>query len=110
MTAQSLFVHLAVRHANAGLLASSLDARGGAVDGFHAVVQVVNLPAALQLAAHGLLQHASSRAQHIGLHRLAVLRRLSMVDMSRMPDRAMFRVRGMGVAESVSTSTSEASP
>ena len=29
----------------------------------------------------------------------------SMVDMSRMPDRAMFSVRGMGVAESVSTST-----
>ena len=28
-----------------------------------------------------------------------------MVDMSRMPDRAMFSVRGMGVADRVSTST-----
>ena len=28
-----------------------------------------------------------------------------MVDISRIPDRAMFRVRGMGVAERVSTST-----
>ena len=28
-----------------------------------------------------------------------------MVDMSRMPDSAMFSVRGMGVAERVSTST-----
>ena len=29
----------------------------------------------------------------------------SIVDISRMPDRAIFSVRGMGVAESVSTST-----
>jgi hypothetical protein len=43
--------------------------------------------------------------QHIGLDRLTVGGRLSMEDMSRMPDRAMLRVRGMGVADKVSTST-----
>ena len=71
-----LFVHLAVRHVHDRAVEHLRDAQGGALDVFNAVVQVVHLPAALQLAAHGVAQHVPVVLHDEGLHGDAVLRRL----------------------------------
>lgn len=52
-----------------------LDARGGALDGRHVVVQVVDLAAAPQFPADGLVDDCVIVFQHIGLHRMAVVGR-----------------------------------
>ena len=84
-------------------------ASGGGLDGLHPVVEVIYLAAPAQLPADGLGHARASRAP---AHRSAPAGGpwggSSMVDMSRMPDRAMFSVRGMGVADRVSTSTCRA--
>ena len=73
---QTLFVQFAVCDRNADLLAEELfELRGAAVDGLHAVVQVVDLPAARKLAPDGFGDHAPIVLEYIGLHRLTVLRR-----------------------------------
>ena len=60
-------------HAHGGLFPQQLlDAAGGAVNGIHPVVEVIDLAAPLQLPAHGVPQHPPVVLQHIGLHRLAV--------------------------------------
>ena len=71
-----LLVHLAVRHVHDRAVEHLRDAQGSALDVFNAVVQVVHLPAALQLAAHGVAQHVPVVLHNEGLHRDAVLRRL----------------------------------
>ena len=71
-----LLVHLAVRHIYDRAVEHLRDAQGSALDVFNAVVQVVHLPAALQLAAHGVAQHVPVVLHNEGLHRDAVLRRL----------------------------------
>ncbi len=77
------------------------DARGAAVDGIHTVVQVVHLPAAGQLPPDGVGDDAPVVLQHIGLHRLAVLRRL--LDRGHIADARQRHVQrpGIGVADSV---------
>ena len=52
------------------------DAPGGGFNIFHPVVQVIYLPAPVQLPAHGVAQDAPIVLQHIGLYRLAVPGRL----------------------------------
>ena len=59
-----------------GLRNALLDLRGALVDGFDAVVEIIDLPAARQLAAHGLVENAVLMLEHEGLHWIAVLRRL----------------------------------
>ena len=71
-----LLVHLAVRHVYDRAVEHLRDAQGGALDVFNAVVQVKDLPAALQLAAHGVAQHVPVVLHDEGLHGDAVLRRL----------------------------------
>ena len=67
--------HLAVAEPDARLRNLRLDARGGALDGRHVVVQVVDLAAAPQFPADGLVDDRVVVFQHIGLHRMAVVRR-----------------------------------
>ncbi len=109
ITAQLALAHLTVSDADGDILPQHLpDAPGGGFNIFHPVVQVIYLPAPVQLPAHGIAQDAPIMLQHIGLHRLAVSGGSSMVDMSRRPERAIFSVRGMGVAERVRVSTCSA--
>ena len=69
--------HLAVRDADGHLLAEELaDPPADGLDVLDAVVQVIDLSAAGNLAAHRVGQHAPVVLEHIGLHGLAVLRRL----------------------------------
>ena len=73
---QALFVHLAVRDADGDVVAEELfECRGAAVDGLDAVVHVVDLPAARELAPDGVGDDAPVMLEHICLHRLAVNRR-----------------------------------
>ena len=65
-----------MRHIHDRAVEHFRDAQGGALDVFNAVVQVKHLPAALQLAAHGVTQHVPVVLHNEGLHRDAVLRRL----------------------------------
>ena len=70
---QALFVHLAVRDADGDVVAEELFELGGAaVDGLDAVVHVVDLPAARELAPDGVGDDAPVMLEHICLHRLAV--------------------------------------
>ncbi len=70
-------VHLPVRHRNRRLAVQKLAyAHGGAVNVVDAVMEVVDLPAALQLAAHRVGKNAPVVLHHEGLHRQAVFRRL----------------------------------
>ena len=52
------------------------DVRGALRNGLDAVVQIVHLPAALQLTPHGVDQHRLGIFQHEGLHGVTVVRRL----------------------------------
>ena len=74
--AELLLVHFAVRHGDLHLAQPLAQARGALVDGFHAVMQVIHLPSALQLPPDGGVDHALVVFQHERLHRVAVLRRL----------------------------------
>ena len=70
---QTLFVHLAVRDADRDLFAEKLfELSCAAVDGLHAVVHVVDLPAAGKLAPDGVGDDAPVMLEDVGLHRLAV--------------------------------------
>ncbi len=59
-----------------GLRNALLDLRGALVDGFHAVVEIIDLSSTGKLPAHGLVENAVLMLKHEGLHRIAVLRRL----------------------------------
>ena len=75
--AELALAHLAVGDADGHVLPQKLpEASGGGLDVFHAVVQIVHLPAPVDLPPHGLRQNAPVVLQHIGLHRLAVAGRL----------------------------------
>ena len=67
---------------------------GGQLDVIDAVVQVKDLPAAAQLLADRLGDERLVVFQHIGLHRVAVLRRF--VDDRHIPDAAHRHVEGAG--------------
>ena len=62
-----------MRDADGDVVAEELfECRGAAVDGLNAVVHVVDLPAARELAPDGVGDDAPVMLEHIGLHRLAV--------------------------------------
>ena len=65
-----------MRNGDLGLRDALFDLRGALVDGFDAVVEIIDLPAARQLAAHGLVENAVLMLKHERLHGIAVLRRL----------------------------------
>ena len=67
---------------------------GGGVDVLHPVVQVVHLPAPIQLPPDGLGDDAPVVLQYIGLHRLPLLRRL--LDGAHVPDAAEGHVQRPG--------------
>ena len=63
---QALFVHLAVRDADGDIVAEELFELGGAaVDGLDAVVHVVDLPAARELARGGQVYYMHNRVETI---------------------------------------------
>ena len=74
--AELLLVHLAVGHGHLGVRVAGCKARGALVDGGHAVVQIVDLPAPTELAGDGVVQNRLVVLEHEGLHRVAVLGRL----------------------------------
>ena len=73
--AQLLLTHFAVGDADLRVGQGFFDAGGALGDGFDAVVQVVDLPAALDLPAHRVDQHRLGVFQHEGLHGVAVVGR-----------------------------------
>ena len=81
---------------------------GHALDVVDPVVHEVDLAVAIQLAMDGPLDRSRGRT---GVILVSIALRsgggVSRLEMSRMPSRLMCRVRGIGVAESVSTSTVE---
>ena len=71
-----LLVHLPVRHGDGGAVDHFGDLERGALDVVDAVVEIIDLPAALQLAAHGVAEDVPVVLHDEGLHGHAVLRRL----------------------------------
>ena len=75
--AERFLAHFSVRNADlTGVTQQRLDARGAFVDGLDAVVKVVDLPAAFQLAPDGVEQKLLAVLEHERLDGVAVLRRL----------------------------------
>ena len=74
---EHILIHLPVRDADGYLVIEHLaDLYRGALDGVDAVVQIINLPAALYLAAYRVAEYAPVVLHDEGLHRQAILRRL----------------------------------
>ena len=74
---EHFFVHLSVRNADGDLVIEHLaDLYRGALDAVDAVVQVIHLAAALDLAAYRVADNAPVVLHDKGLHRESVLRRL----------------------------------
>ena len=78
---------------------------GDAADRAHAVVDEEDLPAAPHLAQDRLADQALVEAAHLRAHRDAVGRRRLDHRQVAQPAKAIWSVRGIGVAVSVSTST-----
>ena len=72
---QLFFGHLAVGNAYPRTRHHLADMGGAGFNVVHPVVQVVHLPAPVQLPPDGLGDDTPVMLQHIGLHRLTVLRR-----------------------------------
>ena len=102
----SLFAHLAVADDDARLGHHLADLGGDLVDGLHAVVDEVDLAAALQFLLDGRAdQLLVECATTVWIARRS-LGGVSITLMSRRPSSDMCSVRGIGVADMVSTSTS----
>ena len=65
--------HLAVGHRNAGFGQQLFELLAPVLDGFHLVVQEVDLPAALEFAQHGFADHAIAFGAHKGFDSQAAL-------------------------------------
>ena len=95
---QLALVHLSVADADARLRDQFGEVAGALLDGLHFVVQVVHLAAAQQFAE----QRFVITAFCCSMTKVRTDRRraggVAMMDGSRMPETAMFRVRGIGVA------------
>jgi hypothetical protein len=98
--------HLAVGHGDAGFGQDLFELLAPVLDGLDLVVQEVALAAALQFTQHGLADHACALVAHKGLDRQAPLRCGGDDRQVAQPFQRMPSVRGMGVAVSVTTSTS----
>ena len=93
--AQLALAHFSVGDADGDIVSQELaDAPGGGFDILHPVMQVVYLPAPVQLPAHGLGQNAPVMLQHIGLHRLTVPGRL--LDGGHIPYARKSHIQGSG--------------
>ena len=85
--AQLPLAHLAVGGGDGYLVPQQLpQPSSGVFDVLHTVVEVIDLTAPIQLPADGLGDNAPVVLQHVGLHRLPVLRRL--LDSAHVPDAA----------------------
>ena len=100
-----LLPHLAVSDADSRLGDELVDLRGRLRDVLHAVVHVEHLSAAQQFAPDRGRDLSVLVRAHVGEHGKPVLGRVASVDISRMPVTAISSVRGIGVADSESTST-----
>jgi hypothetical protein len=105
----SAFAHLAVADDDARCGTSSLDLGGDFVDGFDAVVDEVDLAAALEFLSMAERMSFSSNLATMVWMAMRSLGGVSMTLMSRRPTSDMCSVRGMGVADMVSTSIACAS-
>ena len=99
------FGHLAVSHAHPGLRSELAHVFHHALQALNPVVNPENLPFALDSRSMTLLRTASSRRSTAVATGLRSCGAVSMMDSSRMPDMESCKVRGMGVAVRVSTST-----
>ena len=73
---QLLLAHFSVRNADLGVGEGFFDTGGTLNDGFHAIVEVIDLPVAIQLSPHRVDEHRLGVFQNERLHRIAVVRRL----------------------------------
>ena len=69
-------VHFAVRDSDLRLGDALFDFGRALVDGFHTVVEIIDLPAAGKFTPDRLVENAVLVLKHKRLHRIAVLRRL----------------------------------
>ena len=92
--AQLVLIHLSVGHGDPRLGDALGELRGGAGDGLHMVVQVVDLPAPGQLPVDGVVDHRGGILHHEGLHRVAVLGRL--LQGGHVPQAGQGHVQGAG--------------
>ncbi len=97
--------HLAVCCRNPRLGDDLAEAGGRPIDGLDPVVDVEDLALAQEFTADRRADLLLLVRADEGEHRVAFLRRVVIVDISRMPVTAISSVRGMGVADIVSTST-----
>ena len=74
--AELLLVHFPVRHGDGRAVEQLGDLQRRALYVVHSVVQVIHLPAAVELLAHSVLQNAPVVLHYYGLHGHPVLRRL----------------------------------
>ena len=73
---QHVLFHLPVGHGDRHVLQKLPQADGSAINVVDAIMQIIDLPAALDLAPDGVGYNAPVVLQHEGLHRQAILRRL----------------------------------
>ena len=81
---QRVLAHLAVGDAHADARNPALDCGGALVDGFRAVVQIVDLPAPLDFPADGVVHNGLAVFHHEGLHGIAVSG--GLLDGGHVPD------------------------
>ena len=74
--AKGFFAHFTVSNSHLQAGNTVFQGSGATVYGFNSVMQIVYLPATLHLTANGIVQHRIVVLQHIGLHRIAIRRRL----------------------------------
>ena len=89
-----VLAHLAVGEGDPGLGDPHLDAGGTAFDGFHPVVQIINLPAPAKLPPDGVGDDAVVVLEDIGLDGPAVLG--CFLDDRHVPDAAPGHIQGAG--------------
>ena len=91
---QGVFTHLPVGDAHADARNPALDRGGALVDGFGAVVQIVDLPATLDFPADGVVNDGLAVLHHEGLHGIAVGG--GLLDGGHVPDAGQRHVQRPG--------------
>ena len=91
---QGVLTHLAVGDAHADARNPALDRGGALVDGFRAVVEVIDLPAPLNFPADGIVNDGLAVLHHEGLHGIAVGG--GLLDGGHVPDAGQRHVQRPG--------------
>ena len=91
---QRVLAHLAVGDAHADARNPAFDRGGALVDGFGAVVQIVDLPAPFDFTADGVVHNGFAVFHHEGLHGIAVGG--GLLDGGHVPDAGQRHVQSPG--------------